>query len=150
MFCSPRSGCLRSSITLCVCACASVILARRRRALESESHIKKGGECGSRGGAGGVFRHWRRASSKQHTIAQCQSSSLVLTAHGHPMATFKQGGSWMSISLAGPHSRKVRIHGKGGANHKSPAIEQVGAERECRSGGTDRWSKAAGAELGSS
>lgn len=54
----------------------------------------------------------------------------------------------MSISLAGPHSRKVRIHGKGGANHKSPAIEQVGAESECGGGGTDRWRKAAGAVLG--
>lgn len=50
----------------------------------------------------------------------------------------------MSISLAGPHSRKVRIHGKGGAIHKSPAIEQVGAESECLSGGSDRCSEAAG------
>lgn len=106
MFCSPRSIPLRMFCHfLCfrVCQCTDVctILSCCWQALESEFYIKKG-RCFD------IDReHW----SKQHITAQCQTSSLVLTAHGHPMTMYKQGGSewtfhWRATFTEGQNSWK--------------------------------------------
>lgn len=62
------------------CTDVRAILSRYWLALESEFCIKKTRRCFD------IDReHW----SKQHITAQCQSSSPVLAAHGHPMTMCK-------------------------------------------------------------
>lgn len=71
------------------CTHVCIILSCCWQALESEFHIKKGR----------WFDFDRENWSKQHITAQCQSSLLVLTAHGHPMTMYKQGESEWAFHL---------------------------------------------------
>lgn len=88
IFCSPRSFSTQKTyrVFVCVHVCEStrvrIIQSCCWQALESEFRIKRE-----------MFRHWQEQWSKQQITAQCQSSSLVLAVHGHPVTMYKQEGS---------------------------------------------------------
>lgn len=130
---------------------ASVILTRRRRALESESHIKKkkgGGGEGEYAGGGDVSTLTANIEQTAHYSTMPKLFTRLDGAwpsHGNVQTRRELNEHFIGGApfTEGQNSRRGR-----GENHKSPAIEQVGAASECGGGGTDRWSKAAAAVLG--
>lgn len=98
---------------VCVCVCVSIQVAVYQH-FKSAFHIKKR-RC---------FDIDRKHWGKQNIRAQCQSSSPVLTAHGHPHHKASARREETEHCIGPPQLRRVRIHGKG--IRESKGIERAG------------------------